>query len=458
MIYRKFKELICCLFLLCCLIFKSEASVYQQQKDSLLNYPNAFIAPIHLHNAGPYAVSNVPDPKKGKANGYISDPDNYINDTEEYEINKMLWELEQKTTAQVAVVILNDIGNEVPKDFAVELFEKWGIGYGDKDNGLLILTVINQRRTEFEVGYGLEPILTDLLCHRIGTEEIVPYFKQAAYGKGLLSAIGKVKQIIEEPSVANEIYSKEINYNDKLLSWSKYSSTLVLGGLYLLITLIIILVDFLRIRVIDQSKEEFYDKYNDLKELKSNRYGCLVFLATLMFPFTYLFYYKYSKRKSKEYRYSPRFSRVNGKKMFLQDEWKENKFLEKSNILEEKLKSVRYDVWVTEDESDIMILLYEGASEKYSKCKECGYKTYGLLNTLVVISATYKKQGKRKIVHLCRNCNYRTSKTEVIPIKIRHTSSSSSSGSSSWSSSSSSSSSSSWGGGSSGGGGSGVSW
>ena len=145
-----------------------------------------------------YNIDNFPSPKNGTANGYISDPDDFISESEEHQINKILWEIEQNTTAQIAVAIVNSIGNEVPKDFAVNLFEKWGIGYADKDNGLLILTVINQRRTEFEVGYGLEPILTDLMCHRIGTDEIQTYSPAVIFDHffcdfSLVAAIGEFR-------------------------------------------------------------------------------------------------------------------------------------------------------------------------------------------------------------------------------------------------------------------------
>jgi len=401
-------------------------------KDSIANCPANFISPTYFHRSG-YSVNVVPNPKKGSANGYVSDPDNYINPTDEYEINKILCEIERKTTVQVSVVVLNSIKDEVPKDFAVKLFEKWGIGYADKDNGLLILTVIDQRRTEFEVGYGLEPILTDLICHRIGTDEIVPFFKQAKYGKGLINAVNKVKLIIENPDVINEIYSQKIDFGDKIIdygasvigftSFTDYKKEIIslsplqstksfLVWLYLLITGIIIFIDYQRLKFIDHSKEDFYDKYKDVCELKDDKLGCLTFVITLLFPLSYFFFNQKIKKRLKKYRFSPRFSRVNGKKMFLKDEWKENKFLEEANILEEKLRSVRYDVWVTEDESDVMILVYEGTNEKYSKCKECGYKTFGLYKTEVFKKPTYKSNGSRKVFHLCKNCHHSTSSIE----------------------------------------------
>ena len=162
-----------------------------------------------------------------------------------------------------------------------------------------------------------------------------------------------------------------------------------------------------------------------------------------------------SKKRLEEYRYSPRFSKKNGMLMTKLTNYDEIDFLEEVQLLEEELKSILYDVWITKDKSDIMILEYEGPNgRKYSDCKECSYKTFGKISSLILVSATYDRSGSRIDKYECRNCNYQEEKEITIPQKV----SASSSSGSSFSSSSSSSSSSSFGGGSSGGGGAGVSW
>lgn len=424
-----------------------EKEVQEEEVKTQKTYPDSFIPPKYIQKEV-YSVKEVPNPKKNGANGFISDPNNYINEIEEQQLNLKLWEIEQNTTAQVAVVILKSIGKEVPKNFAVKLFEEWAIGDKEVDNGLLILTVIDQRRTEFEVGYGLEPILTDIVCHRIGTDEIVPYFKEGEFGKGLLSAVSRVEEIINKPDVIDEIYAQNINYyNEEETNFFKNPLFLYLL-FYSIVGLFIGGWFSIKAKSIDKSKEDLYDKYQDMSKLGL---GCLLFL----FPLPLYFINRYVKAKLKRYRFSPRFSKKNGKQLYLKDEWSENSFLEKAQILEEKIKSKEYDVWVTEDESDILILEYEGSSRKYSNCKKCGYKTYGRISTKIIRKATYDSSGEKKEDYLCKNCNYQESKTIIIP-RLERSSSSSSSGGSSWSSSSSSSSS--FGGGSSGGGGAGVSW
>lgn len=185
----------------------------------------------------------------------------------------------------------------------------------------------------------------------------------------------------------------------------------------------------------------------------------------LIFPVYGIYVYRKIKRKMKEYRYAPRFSRINGKRLFFKHEWDKNKFLKEVEVLEEKLKIVEYDVWVTEDKSDVLVLGYEGSSRRYSECSECGYKMYGRSNTKILKKAAYESGGEQKETFLCLNCHYTESFIIEIPKLIRETEYSNSSrsnwsnnsSSSSWNSGNSSSSSS-WSGGSFGGGGAGVSW
>ncbi|WP_282055644.1 TPM domain-containing protein [Maribacter luteus] len=420
-------------------------------QNTPFDYPE-FTAPEYDQYRGNYEVADVPIPRGEDILGYVSDPQDVLSSYAEQQINQMLYELEQKTTVEVAVVVLPGINDESPKLFAVDLFEEWGIGKADTDNGLLILTVMDQRRTEFEVGYGLEGILTDGICYRIGIQEVVPNFKNGDYGTGMIMAVKRVKEFIENPSVIEEIYSSQVSYETK-----KTSPLFIYFLVYLFVCLLFGLWFYGVMHGIERSKEDYYDKYHRLEKLK---FGCL----QILMPFPFLVLTQWIKKRLKRYRYAPRFSKVNGKPLILKNEWAENKFLEAAQNLEEKLDSVRYDVWVSEDESDIMILEYEAPNgRKYVDCRECGYKTYGKTKSRVTKAPTYDHEGERIDYYECRNCNYQESKTVELAQISRSTSSSSSSSSSSGSSfssssSSSRSSSSSFGGGSSGGGGAGVSW
>lgn len=259
----------------------------EQQSYSSINYP-VFTAPTYSNrDIDYYSILEIPKPRGKGILGYVSDPDGYISAIYEEEINKVLFELERNTSAEVAIVVVKSIGDEIPKKFATKLFNKWGIGKADKDNGLLILTVMDQRRTEFETGYGLEAILTDNICYRIGTDEIVPFFKEGEYGEGLLKAADKVKEVVENPNTIDYIYSNDVTYEvddddsafllfiDDLLATNKW---ILLSIVYVFFLIFLTIYYSLKIKFIDASKEEYYDKYNSLKKVEI---GCFAFL----FPF-----------------------------------------------------------------------------------------------------------------------------------------------------------------------------
>src|SRR6478736_1127721 len=83
---------------------------------------------------------------------YVSNPDNILDNTTVAQIDTLLTSLETKTTVQVAVVVVQSIGDADIFEFAQSLFTTWGIGKKDKDNGLLLLLVVDQRTVRFHTG------------------------------------------------------------------------------------------------------------------------------------------------------------------------------------------------------------------------------------------------------------------------------------------------------------------
>lgn len=157
-------------------------------------------------SAREYSVRDVPNPRT--TGGFLSDPENLVRETEKTRIDDLLIALEHDTSAEFAVVILPSIGSRVPKDFAVELFNHWGIGKAGKDNGLLLFVVLDQRKWEFETGYGLEGVLPDALLKRTGEASIPVHFRAGNYGAGILSAVTAVEAVLranaEEISLTTE--------------------------------------------------------------------------------------------------------------------------------------------------------------------------------------------------------------------------------------------------------------
>ena len=90
--------------------------------------------------------------------------------------------------AALAVVALKSLKGGEIDDFTTKLWDRaeWALGEKGKDNGVLLLTAIEDRKMRIQVGYGFEGVLTDAACGRIQDEFIVPRFKEGNYAQGLI--------------------------------------------------------------------------------------------------------------------------------------------------------------------------------------------------------------------------------------------------------------------------------
>ena len=392
-----------------------------------------------------YTVQTVPDPKS-LGGGYVSDPDGFLPPPDITALNNLIKVVEDSTSAQIAIVLLRSIGKEDPKEFATKLFEYWGIGYADTDNGLLILSVMDQRRTEFETGYGMEAVLTDAECYRIGMQELVPHFRAGQYSQGLLAVVKRIKTILENPAAAADIRSDRSSRGIGMTGDRGLLPGIPFGlEIYLFLNILFHLILLFRVVWILNSKQDLYDKFMSIRKWKS---GFFIFL----FPLLYILAWFLLRRILQKLRAHPRYSTVNGKLMHLLTEEEEDRFLSQGQITEEEIGSVDYDVWVTQEEDDTLILRYKKAFSKYSSCPKCNFITYFLARTNTLKAATYTHAGKEEKIYECKNCGYRKRETVILPKKTRST------GSAGGGFSGGGGGGSSWGGGSSGGGGAGVSW
>lgn len=140
---------------------------------------------------------------------YVSDFAGIIGGDTEGKLNTLLGRLEKKTTAEIAVVTIKSLNGDTVENYASRLFEQYGIGKRGKDNGVLLLVAVDDRKLRIETGYGLEGALPDGLCGEIIRDDIVPYFKQGDYTHGVLKGTLHIAEIV----------AKEYNYDlDKDLS------------------------------------------------------------------------------------------------------------------------------------------------------------------------------------------------------------------------------------------------
>ena len=135
--------------------------------------------------------------------GWINDFGDVLDPSTEQQMTSLIQTLERETSAEMAVVTFADIGDEDSKMLAVDVFKKWGVGKKGKDNGLLLLLAMKQRRLEVEVGYGLEGILPDGKAVGILREFAVPLLKAGKPGDALLEVLRQYDREIRTEAAAD---------------------------------------------------------------------------------------------------------------------------------------------------------------------------------------------------------------------------------------------------------------
>jgi len=375
----------------------------------LRNYGPVFLLLFHLSLLSGQISNpeNIPNPQTTR-DAFVSDPDGILSAGEVAALDRICQEIEDSTTAEIAVVVVQSIGQEEPKLFATELFNRWGIGKASSDNGLLIFTVMDARRTEFETGYGMEAVLPDVVCYRIGMQELVPYFREGEYAKGLEAALLKIQTILEDPTSQADLQRELQNYGSRPWYRKIPLALLIYGAIMLLWALVVEIWTLAHLA----GKQDQHDKYLNIRKM---HWGGWAFI----FPLLFIPIYFTNRYLLKKLRNQPRFSRVNGNRMIKLSEAEDDDLLDHGQIIEEQIGSMDYDVWVTEDREDIRILPYKKRWSKYKSCPECGYRTYHLARSEVLQKATTKQAGKGVHIHECKNCHYTHKDTYSIPKKSK---------------------------------------
>ncbi len=126
-----------------------------------------------------------------KPQGYVSDFANVIDAQSRQELERYCTALERSTGAELALVTLPSLQGEPVEDVANAMFRAWGVGKKGKNEGILLLLSIGDRRSRFEVGYGLEPIITDGTAGSI-LREMAPELRDGRYGPAMLVAATEI--------------------------------------------------------------------------------------------------------------------------------------------------------------------------------------------------------------------------------------------------------------------------
>lgn len=309
---------------------------------------------------------------------YVNDYANILTASEEQDIRTDLTELRTKRGIEFTVLTIprmEDYGHTGSiESFATGLFNYWGVGNAQRNDGVMMLISRYDRKMRIEVGSGYGTSLNQPL-KQIIDNTITPRFKDDDYYGGISRGVDSVVyQLVGA-------YPGEIDGNI-------------------------------------------------LQKARGVALRAIDYLRWLLLPiggvFSGFLWWMYRRWK----RYQKRRCPIDGTTMQLLAEHWDDKHLKDGQQKEEELKSVDYDVWICPSCEHLTIEAYKKWFSRYSACRSCGYKTLEGESTTLV-AATTSSTGTKRIDYECHNCGDEYSVTKVIP-KLSSSSSSSGGGGSSF--------------------------
>ncbi|MEI6490375.1 MAG: TPM domain-containing protein [bacterium] len=185
----------------------------------------------------------------GNPSGFVNDFAGVLDDTSKQQLEDVLNDLEQQTETQFSVVTIKSLGGDTVENYAHELFTEWGIGKKDTNKGLLLLIAMNERKTRFEVGYGVEGTLTDLLTSRIQRRYLTPKFKAGDYSGGVTDVVAQVSGILRGDVSVEDFQSVTGGYQNPNTApvsfWSRFTNDYFPFFIYFIFPLGIFFFQFL---------------------------------------------------------------------------------------------------------------------------------------------------------------------------------------------------------------------
>lgn len=165
-----------------------------------------FLATLCVIAGNPASAQDFP-----KLTGRVVDQADLLTPEQEASLTAKLAGLETQSNRQLVVTTIRDLQGYDISDYGYRLGRHWAIGQdgkgeSGKDNGAILIVAPNERKMRIEVGYGLEPVLTDGLSSSIVRNDITPFFKSGDFNGGINAGVDRiVTQLTLPPEAAAKV-------------------------------------------------------------------------------------------------------------------------------------------------------------------------------------------------------------------------------------------------------------
>ena len=133
-----------------------------------------------------------------KFNGFIADEANLLSPEVENDLNMTLWDLQKKSGADLVVVTLPSLNGRTVEEVALDIGRSYKLGAVGKNNGMVYLTALSERRMRIEQGLGLEEKIKVSTLEHIMNKDILPYYKHNNYERGIRRGTYQLAQTIAQ--------------------------------------------------------------------------------------------------------------------------------------------------------------------------------------------------------------------------------------------------------------------
>lgn len=132
-----------------------------------------------------------------KSNKLVNDFTQTLSAAQIATLENKLVAFDDSTSNQIAVVLIKSIGDYDINEYALELGRKWGVGGNKKNNGVILLIALGDRKMSIQTGYGLEGALPDVYTKRIIENDIKPFFKDGDYYSGIAAGTDSIISLVK---------------------------------------------------------------------------------------------------------------------------------------------------------------------------------------------------------------------------------------------------------------------
>lgn len=168
-------------------------------------------------------------PKKPVPFRLLVDNAGVLSQTEYQTLSYKLLVFYDSTSTQICIVIDKSLEGEDEFDYSQRLAQAWGIGQKEHNNGLLIYIAIQEKRVRIQVGYGLEPVITDAKSKEAIEEYMRPEFRKGNYFAGLDNATNFLIRLADKEFPVDKFARKPIKK-----PITKYLPTLIIILLFII--------------------------------------------------------------------------------------------------------------------------------------------------------------------------------------------------------------------------------